>query len=400
MKATSLILIALSLPFAVSAQDDIPLLVPEERSAVEAQSTSFKTAISPALEAAAKSTVRVWSGSRRLSYGTVVGDGSKILTKWSEVSRATEKLRIHVGGDYRTAKVSGIYQDEDLALLEVEGKPLVPVKWTLGVPKLGSFIATPQPDGRLAAFGVVSVLERNLRDTDMAFLGVYGDVSYRGKGVRIKDLEEKSGAFAAGLEPGNIILKVADRPISGLLELRNALTGVKPGATISMLVEQDGKQQTVDVVLGNRPADFQGFSDDRLRAMERMGGPISGVKDSFTHAVQTDMRLMPNQVGGPVVDLKGQVLGITVARADRTRSFYMPAAAVVSLLEKAADSPQLALARGAAVTKEKNLAQRSRRVLPPGAPQPRSEEQMRRHLTDMQRLMDHLYEELEALERP
>jgi serine protease Do len=400
MKATALFLIALSLPRVVSAQEDIPLLVPEERSAVEAQAADFNTAISPALKAAAKSTVRVWSGSRRLSYGTVVGDGSQVLTKWSEVGRATGKLRVDAGGEYRAVKVSGVYQEEDLALLEVEGAPLAPVKWSFEPPKLGSFIAAPQPDGRLAAFGVVSVLERNLRDTDMAFLGVYGDEDYRGVGVRIKDLEEKSGAFAAGLEPGNIILKVAGRSISGLLELRNALTGVKPGATVSMLVERGGKQESVDVVLGNRPADLRGFSGERLRVMERMGGPISEVRDSFSRVVQTDMRPKPNQVGGPVVDLKGNVLGITVARADRTRSFYMPAAAVADLLEKQAVGPELALAREEEAAKAEKQTARARRALPPGAPRPRTEDQMRRHLSDMQRLMDHLREEMETLERP
>ena len=57
------------------------------------------------------------------------------------------------------------------------GTPLTPVKWSTESPVLGAFLATPQPNGKPAAFGVVSVLERNLRETDQAYLGVEGDPS-------------------------------------------------------------------------------------------------------------------------------------------------------------------------------------------------------------------------------
>ena len=90
MKSIGYFLSALLLPSALLAADeDIPLLRPVERQAMDQQADEFNAAVMPALTTASKSTVRVWSGTRRLSYGTVVGDGSKILTKWSEVARAT-----------------------------------------------------------------------------------------------------------------------------------------------------------------------------------------------------------------------------------------------------------------------------------------------------------------------
>lgn len=396
MKPLAYLFIAFSWPAAVFAQADIPLLIPEERHAVEAQADEFNQAISPVLASAAKSTVRVWSGSRRLAYGTVVGDGTKVLSKWSELARASEKgnLRVGTDRDYRAVKVAGIYQEEDLALLEIEGEPLVPVKWSLETPALGSFIAAPQPDSRLAAFGVVSVLERNLRDTDMAYLGVFGDAKYHGPGVRIDDVSKKSGAATAGLKPGDIILKVGERAISGVLELKNSLIGVLPGSTVSLQVQNEDGKRSVDVLLGNRPK-MQQFSGDRLRLMERMGGPISEVRDSFTHAIQTDMRPKPNQIGGPVVDLKGNVLGITVARADRTRSFVMPSAAVIELLKQPTADPVLAMA---AQEEEEEAPARTARGMARPRGKVMTEERMRRHLADMRRMMDHLRQEMETLE--
>lgn len=377
-----------------AAQDDIPLLRPEERQAVDAQTDEFNQSLFPVLANSAKSTVRVWSGKRRLAYGTVIGDGHRILTKWSEVARANGGLRVEsAGGEVLAARVSGVYQDEDLAVLETTGTALTPVQWSMESPQLGAFLAAPQPDGRPAAFGVVSVLERNLRDTDQAYLGVGGDRDFDGPGVRIKDVAPDSGAAAAGLKPGDIILKVGERPISGLLELKNALVGVDPGSKISLLIRTGREERKLDALLGHRP-NLPNFPGDRLRQMERMGGAISQVRDSFTRVIQTDMRPQPDQIGGPVVDLQGRVLGITIARADRTRSFVMPAAAVEDLLKKDPVDPALAQVRRT----DAAPALPVQRMAPQGHIQPGNEERMRQHLAEMQRLMDFMRDEMEGLE--
>jgi serine protease Do len=380
-----------------AAQDDIPLLRPEERQAVDTQTDEFNQSLVPVLTTAAKSTVRIWAGNRRLAYGTVVGDGRKILTKWSEVARAmgTKTLRVEAaGGVVRAAKVVGVYEDEDLAVLETGGPALTPVQWSQETPQLGAFLAAPQPDGRAAAFGVVSVLERNLRDTDQAYLGVIGAMDFDGPGVKIQEVAADSGAATAGLKPGYIILKVGERPISGLLELKNALVGVNPGATVSLLVRTGSGEKKFAILLGSRPQ-LPNYLGDRLRQMESMGGPISRVRDSFTRVIQSDMRPQPDQIGGPVVDLKGRVVGITMARADRTRSFIMPATAVESLLKQEPRDPALARVRRA----DEVAAMPVRRRAAPSRPQPGGEERMRRQLSEMQRLRDLLREEMEGLER-
>lgn len=378
------------------ADDDIPLLRPEERRAVEQQTDAFNAALTPALADAAKSTVRVWAGHRRLAYGTVVGDGKRILTKWSEVARATDPIRVEgAGGAVLAASIAGVYEEEDLVLLEVAGGSLAPVVWFHESPALGGFIAAPQPDGRPAAFGVVSVLERNLRDTDQAFLGIVGTLDFKGPGVEIQEVSKGTGAAAAGLKPGDVILKVGDRRISGLMELKNALVGVKPGSSIPLVVRMGKEEKKINVELGNRP-DLPNFPGDRLRQMERMGGPISRVRDSFSRVIQTDMRPKPDQIGGPVVDLKGRVIGITVARADRTRSFVMPASAVEELLAKPGIDPSLAKNRE---TDEQQPMTIRRMGGQPRQMGPDGEARLRRHLAEMQQLMDFMREEMDGLEQ-
>ncbi len=380
---------------AAMAQSEPPLLRPEEKQAVDAQASALNRALTPALTKPAKSTVRVWADRQRVAYGTVIGDGHKVLTKWSEVAPSQGLLFISSdGGEACPARVSGVYEDEDLAVLEITGTALTPVAWSHETPKLGAFLAASQPDGRPAGFGVVSVLERDLRDTDRAFLGVTGALEVNGQGVQIRDLAPESGAAAAGLKPGNIILKVGDRTISGLLELKHSLSGLNPGAKVSLMVKTDAGEQKFDVVLGSRPK-LPNFPNDRLQLMEHMGGEISRVRDSFGHVIQTDMRPQPDQIGGPVVDLKGRVVGITLARAGRTCTYVMPSAAVENLLKKDPQNPALAQVRQS----DQTPAMMPRRMMgPQGGVAPNTQQDLRRHLEEMQHLMDFMREEMDGLQ--
>lgn len=383
-----------ALPNLATAQDEIPLLRPEERAVVDAQSEALNATLKTKLAAAAQSTVRVWSGKKRLAYGTVIGDGRQVLTKWSEVANAASSLVVDgPNREAHDAKITGVYEEEDLAILEINGEALRPIRWSNEKPALGAFLVAPQPDGRSAAFGVVSVLERNLRETDLAFLGIVSDLEHKGQGVKVSEAQPNTGAAAAGLKEGDIVLMVKERPISGLMELKSALTGTKPGETVPLRVRTNGGEKTISVTLSKRP-ELPKIYNPRLEQMERMGGKISRVRDSFTQVLQSDMRPSPDQIGGPVVDLEGRVIGITVARADRTRSFIMPSAAVVKMLANTPKDPSIAKVR----EPEKQViarAPKSDATQPPKAPSP---QRMREHLSEMERLMEFMREEMRSLQ--
>ena len=398
MKALLLLAIAVSAVAPLAAQQDIPLQRPEEKAALDRQSDEFNAALVPVLATAAKSTVRVWSGNQRLAYGTVVGDGLTVLTKFSEAVRARRGLLVEAGdGSTRPASLTGVYQDADMAVLTIEGTPLPAAQWHREPLPLGAFLIAPQPSGQSAAFGVVGVLERNLRETDKAYLGVLSDTSFQGQGVKVSQVMEDSGAAAAGLKRGDIITRINDRELSGLLELQTVLKDVAPTATIRVDITRNGKPMTLEAVLGNRPK-LPSFPNSRLRAMEQMGTDLSRVRSDFPNAIQSDMRPNPNQVGGPVVDLQGRIVGISLARADRTRSFIMPAEAVARMLEAKPTDP--AVAQVATEPAPGRRAQGRRGQQPPPGIQPADPDRARRHIDDMNQLMKRLREELERLEQP
>ena len=383
-----------ALPNLATAQDEIPLLRPEERAVVDAQSEALNATLKTKLATAAQSTVRVWSGKKRLAYGTVIGDGRQVLTKWSEVANAASSLVVDGSNrEAHDAKITGVYEEEDLAILEINGEALKPIAWSNDKPALGAFLVAPQPDGRSAAFGVVSVLERNLRETDLAFLGIGSDLEHKGPGVRVSEVQPNTGAAAAGLKEGDIVLMVKERPISGLMELKSALTGTKPGETVPLRVRARGDEKTISVTLSKRP-ELPKIYNPRLEQMERMGGKISRIRDSFTQVLQSDMRPSPDQIGGPVVDLEGRVIGITVARADRTRSFIMPSAAIAKMLANTPKGPSIAKIR----EPEKQVIARAPKSDAPQLPKAPSPQRMRKHLSEMERLMEFMREEMRSLE--
>jgi hypothetical protein len=389
-------------------REEVPLMRPDERRIVDAQSLEFNKALEPVVADAAKSTVRVWARvrgeDRVLAYGTVVGDGSSILTKWSEIDRFVDGLVIK--GEYgegAKAEVTGVFTEEDLALLSipqeaVESENITPAEFHISDLSLGRFLVAVRPDAKPGAFGVVGVLERNLRETDKAHLGIMADFQYRGEGVRIANVQPEYGAAEAGLRSGDVILRVNDREISGLQELKNALSGNSPGDKVTLRIETAGKERDVEVLLSNRPVIGQ-FAGGRLNAMERMGGELNRIRDSFSRVVQSDMKIQADQIGGPVVDLEGRVVGITMARADRTRTYIMGSEAVVDLLKKKTDT--VAEARTKTEKLKAELAEQNRAMMPEMRRQakPRDLPRTRRHLSDLERLLGRANRELDDLDR-
>jgi membrane-associated protease RseP (regulator of RpoE activity) len=418
LRICTILLAAATVAPAQRGEDEVPLMRPDERRTVDRQSGEFNDALIPILKEAAKSTVRVWGKDRGgkptlLAYGTVVGDGSQVLTKWSEVSDSEGTLQVRAGDKQSfRAEVAGVFSDEDLALLDVgngvkvapgdgggaeSASPmLIPAKFHVGNLSLGKFLTAPQPNGKPGAFGVVAVLERNLRETDQAHLGIMADPQYRGDGVKIANVQPEYGAAEAGLQAGDVILKVNDRTISGLQELKNSLSDKHPGEKVTLSVATAGKERSVEVVLSNRPV-FGQFSGDRLNQMEVMGGKPNRVRGGFSRVVQSDMQIESNQVGGPVVDLQGRVVGITMARADRTRTYVMGSGAVMDLLKEKPDTIAEALTKSE--LKKQQLADQRRAIIPQMRPQgkPRDPQRMRRHLSDTERLLDRIRREREAL---
>jgi len=393
---------------AQQGEPEVPMMRPEEALAIQEQAAQFFDAIRPVADGARQSTVWIMAdtgkGRRPVGFGTVVGDGGKVLTKWSEISMAQGAI-LAVGFDSTSAKatVEGVYQDEDLAMLKLDGVKFKPAVFAIGdAPKLGRMLIAASPDESPAGVGVVAVEARSLRKKDQAFLGVGLDSTYKGSGVKIKAVEEASGASDAGMKAGDVILSIGGRAVNSLFEMRNALTGYGPGDSVAIRFTRKGEEQTAKATMKEKP-EFEGFPNGRLRQMERMGTRLSLIRSGFPSAIQTDMQLERDRCGGPVLDLDGKVIGVSIARADRTRSFILPAAHILKVL--ASDPLSEDSARAMMAAKDEERKQVSQNEAGPQMPAPKviplkkgSADRLRRHLEDMDRLMERMKEEMEGIE--
>ena len=70
--------------------------------------------------------------------------------------------------------------------------------------------------------------------------------------------------------------------------------------------------------------------------------PLSLRREAFPEVFVHDGYLLPEECGGPVVDLAGHVVGLNIARADTTRTLAIPATVlqeIIASLRKKAEQP-------------------------------------------------------------
>ena len=89
-----------------------------------------------------------------------------------------------------------------------------------------------------------------------AFLGVSATTAAAGAntevgtGAEVVSLEPDSAAGDAGIEVGDVITAVGDRPITSSTELTAAVRSEAPGATVELTLRRGGSERTVEVTLG------------------------------------------------------------------------------------------------------------------------------------------------------
>ncbi len=310
-------------------------LTKSEKKLLDKQRYHFFEAAKPAVAEAAKSTVVIHNQRKRLAFGTALTKDGAILTKWSEIAPSSNRLIITTpDGKDHAAIVTGIYKEHDLAIVK-SATTLTPITLTPNTtPNLGEFVFLANPVGEVEGLGVVSVQARSLREQDKAYLGVTMDFTKTGSGILLKQVMQGSAAAKAGLQDGDVILAINQRQIQDAMEMRNLLQRFVPGSEILVSYRRGQSKRKTKVLLGSRDenTNIHGVSPARMAKMQRMGTDPNKVRDNFPMVIQSDMKIESNDTGAPVVDLNGNVIGISIARASRIKTFITPSDTILQLL--------------------------------------------------------------------
>lgn len=269
-------------------------------------------------------TVRVMADGEKAALGAVVSADGYILTKASQLAGPVT-VRLHDGRELE-ARLVGVQMDNDLAMLKIEATGLPVIRWSdAAAPAVGQWLATPGLGDLPLSVGIVSTKPRTI-PAERGILGI--GLNDGENGPEISQVFPHSGADDAGLRAGDIILSVAGQAVANSRTLAESIQRRSPGESLRLVVRRGEKELTIDALLGDE------FSSlvSRGAMQNRMGGELSRRRVGFTSALQHDQVLLPEDCGGPVVDLSGRVIGLNIARAGRTETFALPATVVQPLI--------------------------------------------------------------------
>ncbi len=300
-------------------------------------------AIAAGAEAA---TVRVHCDGRGVAYGTVIDARGLVVTKASQLETG-KAIEVEIaGGARRAAREIARDAAADVALLRIaldagtEGDVrLAAVSWAVdAAPQPGAVLVTPRGFGRGATLGFAAIEERESEadQVDGPYLGVQTRAASKeeleqaaaDRGVTVIRVMPGTPAERAGLKVGQMLLSVNDAEVGSPIELRSALRKHAVGETVRLKRVEGEAATELEVALARREGPQGGLRRGNTAT------PISRRSSGFGSLLPHDTITLPEEMGGPVVDLDGRVIGMNIARFDRTATHAIGAARMEELCQR------------------------------------------------------------------
>lgn len=292
------------------------------------QRTNGKTTlreIEPQREVLQKISAVIQSGNTPLANGTIMSKDGYILTKAEAIHNARD-LSIRIGKTlYNEVKILGTDPDTDLALLKISPKEDLTLPEWFSPPEIGTIViangATTRTTRR-ARLGIVSARTRPIPDhLSFAIIGVAFDPN---QNRIISDVYPEFAAALAGIEAGDELIAINDKPLSFPEDVVHLLQGHKKGDSVLLTVLRKGKELKLRGNLVPPPTDRN----------DVMSGRYNTRRSNFPESIQHDIPLSIYNSGGPLITLDGKTVGINIARANRAESFALTAKVVRETFQK------------------------------------------------------------------
>lgn len=287
----------------------------------ERQAADLLDTLVPVAQQANVGTVRITDGKAQIALGMVVTADGHICTKYSEIADKDELFCKTRDGERFAAELLSFDECNDIAILKIEPGKLPPVVFASEQPEPGAFVISVNADTRPLALGVCSNSSRSLVGTNQAFLGVK-PVDHA-DGVLVAQVTQGSSASLAGLKPGDILLTINGQPLNNVQTFVNQVRQNVPGDKVVIEYVREGNRSQTVATLAGRDAGTP--VADRFRQMETFGAIPSRRRSEFPNVFQHDTPLVPEECGGPVINLDGEVVGMNIARGGRVASYAIPA---------------------------------------------------------------------------
>ena len=98
-------------------------------------------------------------------------------------------------------------------------------------------------------------------------------------GVYVDSVSEKSGAWDAGIEPGDVILEADGNKVTTAPELQEVVARHRPGDRMKLKINRDGKEKDVKVTLKNRDGDVRVVANEKKEILNVLGAEFETVDE-------------------------------------------------------------------------------------------------------------------------
>ncbi|GAA4311838.1 hypothetical protein GCM10023149_06920 [Mucilaginibacter gynuensis] len=297
-------------------------------------SEQFKTDLSKLATNTIKITSTIAAHQQSINGITLSLDGMGLPYKTIIISKSSmigDEPVVSTGGG-KSFKLNILARDKanDIVILQApaaikNGIKLNAVKNdTLVFNGLGKLLLSPLPD----TIGVVSVLGsmqiNQPKVFSMGFLGAA--IAYKEGPLVLTRIQPNSPASEAGLEIGDQVLNINDKPMQKPEDYGAELQKYWPGDKVTFKVSHAGNTLTKEITLISRPP--MGSN----HPAEMFAGGKSIRRDGFEKVFTHDAIIKANHCGGPVFDTDGNFYGINIARFSRTSTLAIPAAVISQLV--------------------------------------------------------------------
>lgn len=261
----------------------------------------------------------VVDGEERI-LGTIIDDEGFILSKASELSGEKIKAVLSTGRGF-DAELVGVDRKNDLAMLKIDAERLEAVTLSFDKPGLGRMVACVGISRSPVAVGIISAKPREIRPAQLV-LGVI--LRAHPDGLWIDDVSAGFGADKAGIKSGDVLTHVGSKKVIAVDQVVGQLQSRAEGDEVQVRILRGGEPMKVTVGL----SEFGPDPRSRAERMNRMGSSLSERRRGFELVLQHDAEIKPEHCGGPLVNLKGEVMGINIARAGRISSYTLPSSLI------------------------------------------------------------------------
>jgi len=305
-----------------------------------------RTRFASLAEATRNCVVRILSHGDHVAMGLIVAADGWIVTKASEL-RGDVACRL-ADGRRLAATIEGTDWHHDLALLKIDATGLPLPLWSDRAPAAGMIVATVDDTASLRGIGTIGSPTMAVPPIHGTLAVEVGPAKSGTEGVVV--VEVANPLTRAILRPGEIITHFDGEPVRSVAEFEGRRTQLvsRPDAIVGSLVEltvqRGGRPEPIQVPIDHAPSSGGPWRDPRFAvvAPERHGRQ-SGFPAVFLHDALA-ARETPNMVngtgvqradlGGPVVDVQGDVLGLNIASFEAKHVYSIPADVVREVVTK------------------------------------------------------------------